>query len=152
MNIGEASERSGLPAKTIRYYEDISLVAPDRAENGYRDYSSSDVHRLRFLHRARNLGFSIDEIRDLLKLWADRRRSARDVKTLTERHIAELDRKIAELGEMRATLAHLAHCCDGGDRPDCPIIESLAGEVPLPHRHSSTGSRKRTETKSRQLM
>ena len=152
MNVGEAAQRSGLPSKTIRYYEEIGLIRPPRAANGYRDYDADDVHRLIFLRRARNLGFSIDEIRDLLKLWADRRRSARDVKTLTERHIAELDKKIAELGEMRATLAHLAHCCDGGDRPDCPIIESLAGEVPLPHRHSSTGSRTRTETKSRQLM
>ena len=84
MNIGEASERSGLPAKTIRYYEDISLVAPDRAENGYRDYSSSDVHRLRFLHRARNLGFSIDECRLLLSLYTDRNRASADVKAVAE--------------------------------------------------------------------
>jgi MerR family copper efflux transcriptional regulator len=153
MQIGEASHATGVSNKMIRHYEAIGLIpAADRRDSNYRDYGAEDVHRLGFIRRARDLGFSIDEIRDLLKLWADRRRSARAVKALTERHIADLDRKIAELGEMRATLAHLAHCCDGGDRPDCPIIESLAGEVPLPHHHPSTGSRKRRETTRRQLM
>jgi MerR family copper efflux transcriptional regulator len=152
MQIGEASHATGVSSKMIRHYEQIGLIpAADRRDSNYRDYGAEDVHRLGFIRRARDLGFSIDEIRDLLKLWADRRRSARAVKALTQHHIADLDRKIAELGEMRSTLAHLAHCCEGGDRPDCPIIESLAGDVTLPH-HSSTGSRKRYETKSRQLM
>ena len=93
------------------------------------------MHRLGFIRRARDLGFSIDEIRDLLRLWTDRRRSSRDVKALILAHLKELDAKIALLGEMRSTLAHLAHCCDGDSRPDCPIIESLAGAAPLPHQH-----------------
>ncbi len=134
MQIGEASKATGVSAKMIRHYEAIGLIpAAGRRDSNYRDYAADDVHRLGFIRRARDLGFSIDEIRDLLKLWADRRRSSRDVKALTLSHLAELDRKIAELGEMRATLAHLAHCCDGGDRPDCPIIDSLAGMAPLTH-------------------
>ena len=134
MQIGEASKATGVSAKMIRHYEAIGLIpAAGRRDSNYRDYAADDVHRLGFIRRARDLGFSIDEIRDLLKLWADRRRSSRDVKALTLSHLAELDRKIAELGEMRATLAHLAHCCDGGDRPDCPIIDSLAGAAPLTH-------------------
>ena len=129
MQIGEASRRTGVSAKMIRHYEAIGLIpGADRRSSNYRDYSSEDVHRLGFVRRARDLGFSIDEIRDLLKLWADTGRSSRDVKALTLAHIAELDAKIALLGEMRATLAHLAQCCDGDNRPDCPIIESLAGE------------------------
>lgn len=128
MNIGEASERSGLPAKTIRYYEDISLVAPDRAENGYRDYSSSDVHRLRFLHRARNLGFSIDECRLLLSLYTDRNRASADVKAVAEQKLAEIDAKIAELQSLKSALQPLVDCCHGDERPDCPILDDLAGQ------------------------
>jgi MerR family copper efflux transcriptional regulator len=138
MQIGEASRTTGVSAKMIRHYEAIGLIpAADRRESNYRDYGTEDVHRLGFIRHARDLGFSIDEIRDLLRLWGDRKRSSRDVKALTVSHIAELDAKIALLGEMRATLAHLAHCCDGDSRPDCPIIESLTGEVPLDraHRH-----------------
>lgn len=127
MNIGEASERSGLPAKTIRYYEDIALVAPDRADNGYRDYSSSDVHRLRFLHRARNLGFSIDECRLLLSLYSDRNRASSDVKAMAEQKLAEIDAKIAELQSLKNALQPLVDCCHGDDRPDCPILDDLAG-------------------------
>ena len=134
MQIGEASSRTGVSAKMIRHYESIGLIpAPDRRDSNYRDYGAGDLHRLGFIRRARDLGFSIDEIRELLRLWSDRRRSRRDVKALTLAHIAELDAKIALLGEMRSTLAHLAHCCDGGDRPDCPIIDSLAGDIPLAH-------------------
>ena len=134
MQIGEASKATGVSAKMIRHYEAIGLIPEaGRRDSNYRDYGADDIHRLGFIRRARDLGFSIEQIRDLLKLWADRRRSARDVKALTLNHLAELDRKIAELGEMRATLAHLAHCCDGGDRPDCPIIDSLAGTAPLTH-------------------
>ena len=128
MNIGEAAERSGLPAKTIRYYEDISLVAPDRADNGYRDYSSSDVHRLRFLHRARNLGFSIDECRLLLSLYTDRNRASADVKAVAEQKLVEIDAKIAELQSLKSALQPLVDCCHGDDRPDCPILDDLAGQ------------------------
>lgn len=127
MNIGEASERSGLPAKTIRYYEDISLVAPDRADNGYRDYSLNDVHRLRFLHRARNLGFSIDECRLLLSLYSDRNRASSDVKAMAEQKLSEIDAKIAELQSLKNALQPLVDCCHGDDRPDCPILDDLAG-------------------------
>ena len=136
MQIGEASKATGVSAKMIRHYESIGLIPEaDRRDSNYRDYGAGDVHRLGFIRRARDLGFSIDEIRDLLRLWADRRRSSRDVKALALSHLAELDAKIALLNEMRSTLAHLADCCDGGDRPDCPIIESLAGTAPLPHHH-----------------
>jgi MerR family copper efflux transcriptional regulator len=135
VQIGEAAAATGVSAKMIRHYEAIGLVPPPgRRDSNYRDYAPEDVHRLGFIRRARDLGFSIEEIRGLLRLWADRRRSSRDVKALTLRHLQELDAKIALLGEMRATLAHLAHCCDGDSRPDCPIIESLAGAAPLPHR------------------
>ena len=136
MQIGEASSATGVSAKMIRHYEAIGLIpAADRRDSNYRDYGAEDVHRLGFIRRARDLGFSIDEIRDLLRLWADRRRSSRDVKAIALGHLAELDAKIALLNEMRGTLAHLAECCDGGDRPDCPIIESLAGAAPLHHHH-----------------
>ena len=128
MNIGEAAERSGLPAKTIRYYEDISLVAPDRADNGYRDYSSSDVHRLRFLHRARNLGFSIDECRLLLSLYSDRNRASADVKAVAEQKLVEIDAKIRVLQSLKNALQSLVDCCHGDDRPDCPILDDLAGQ------------------------
>lgn len=136
MQIGEAAEATGVSAKMIRHYEAIGLIpAADRRRSNYRDYGAADLHRLGFIRRARDLGFSIDEIRGLLHLWADRDRSSRDVKALARTHIAELDAKIARLAEMRATLAHLAHCCDGDDRPDCPIIESLAGAAPLEQAH-----------------
>jgi len=128
MQIGEAARLTGVSAKMIRHYEAIGLIpSADRRDSNYRDYGHHDVHRLGFIRRARDLGFSIDEIRDLLRLWADTHRSSADVKALTEAHIAELDQKISLLGEMRATLAALADACDGDHRPDCPIIEGLAG-------------------------
>ena len=136
MQIGEASRLSGVSSKMIRHYEQIGLIPnADRRDSNYRDYGADDVHRLGFVRRARDLGFSIDEIRELLRLWSDRRRSSRSVKALTLRHIHELDAKIALLEEMRSTLSHLAHCCDGSDRPDCPIIDGLAGTAPLAHHH-----------------
>ena len=136
MQIGEAARLTGVSAKMIRHYESIGLIpSADRRESNYRDYGHHDIHRLGFIRRARDLGFSIEEIRDLLRLWGDRKRSSRDVKAMTLTHIAELDGKIALLGEMRATLAHLADCCDGNNRPDCPIIESRAGTAPLNHVH-----------------
>lgn len=127
MNIGHAAERSGLPAKTIRYYEDIGLLKPDRSDNGYRDYSTSDVHRLRFLQRARGLGFSVAECRQLLSLYNDRERESADVKTLAKAKLTEIDRKIAELKGLRDVLSHLVAHCHGDERPECPIIDELAG-------------------------
>lgn len=129
MNIGTAAEASGLPAKTIRYYEDIALVRPARSDNGYRDYSEDDVHRLRFLQRARSLGFSIDECRQLLSLYHDDHRASADVKAIATAKVAEIDRKIAELKSLRATLHTLVEHCHGDGRPDCPILEDLAGET-----------------------
>jgi len=127
MNISQAAERSGLPAKTIRYYEDIGLVEPARRrDNGYRDYDARDVHMLRFLHRARDLGFSVADCRALLSLYTDSERHSADVKAIALNRIAEIDRKLAELGEMRAVLATLADKCHGDDRPDCPILDEFA--------------------------
>ncbi|MGV1836721.1 Cu(I)-responsive transcriptional regulator [Rhizobium rhizogenes] len=126
MNIGEASCRSGLPAKTIRYYEDIGLIRPDRGGNGYRDYGDDDVHKLRFLHRSRGLGFSVDECRQLLALYEDKSRASADVKDIAASKLTEIDRKIRELTELRRTLEHLVHACHGNERPDCPILEELS--------------------------
>ncbi|MBW8637820.1 Cu(I)-responsive transcriptional regulator [Hoeflea sp. WL0058] len=127
MNISAASERSNLPAKTIRYYEEIALIKPSRLDNGYREYSDNDLHRLRFLQRARSLGFTIDECRSLLSLYDDNNRASADVKSIAIGKIQEIDRKIAELRSLRATLASLADHCHGDARPDCPIIDDLAG-------------------------
>lgn len=129
MNIGLASERSGLPAKTIRYYEDIGLISADRAPNGYRDYSDADVHRLSFLHRACTLGFSIGDCRQLLDLYRDRNRASHDVREIARAHVEAIDAKLKELQSMRATLDRLIHACHGDHRPDCPILEDIAGEA-----------------------
>ena len=129
MNIGQAGKRAGLPAKTIRYYEDIGLVHPSRAGNGYRDYSTADIHRLRFVQRARSLGFTDDECRQLLSLYGDSGRESADVKALAKVKLAEIDRKIEELMGLRKTLNHLVHTCHGDHRPDCPILDELAGEA-----------------------
>lgn len=126
MNIGEAAERSGLPAKTIRYYEDIGLVTPARSENGYREFREHDLHRLCFLARARGLGFSIAECRTLLELYQDKGRASADVKRIAQGHLGKIDAKIAELQEMRATLTGLVTACAGDDRSDCPILKELA--------------------------
>ncbi len=126
MNIGDAAERTQLPAKTIRYYEEIGLVRPGRAENGYRDYAEDDVHRLAFLQRARSLGFTIDECRQLLSLYDDKHRASCDVKALTVEKLAEIDRKLSEMHALRDTLATLADSCVGDDRPDCPILNDMA--------------------------
>ncbi|MBY4897682.1 Cu(I)-responsive transcriptional regulator [Cupriavidus sp. AU9028] len=123
MNIGEAAKASGVSAKMIRHYESIGLLpASPRSEGGYRRYDDKSVHTLRFVRRARNLGFSLDEIRALLALWHDRERASADVKALTLRHIDELDRRIAELAAMRDTLRQLSEACSGDGRPDCPIL------------------------------
>lgn len=126
MNIGDASKASNLPAKTIRYYEDIDLISPARAANGYRDYSKSDVHRLTFLQRSRSLGFSIEECRLLLSLYDDENRASADVKSIALAKISEIDRKIEELKSLRQTLSELAYHCHGNDKPDCPILDGLA--------------------------
>ncbi|WP_339850662.1 Cu(I)-responsive transcriptional regulator [uncultured Nisaea sp.] len=127
MQIREVEQSAGLPAKTIRYYEEIGLVRPNRQDNGYRIYSTEDVHRLRFLQRARGLGFSIEDCRALLSLYDETGRESADVRAIAEAHLDEIDRKIRELKGMRQTLAHLVHACHGDDRPDCPILDDLAG-------------------------
>ncbi len=126
MNIGEAAKRAGLPAKTIRYYEDIDLVKPPRDANGYRMFREGDVHKLAFLARARGLGFSIEDCRHLLSLYEDKDRASAEVRALAERHAKEIDARIAQLREMRATLGDLITSCAGDDRPDCPILKDLA--------------------------
>ena len=126
MNLGEVSERSGMPAKTIRYYEDIGLIKPQRADNGYRSFSPSDLHKLSFLGRARALGFSIEDCRTLMALYEDEGRESAQVKAVAEEHLNAIDEKITQLQSMRSTLAHLVHCCAGDNRPDCPILEDLA--------------------------
>tara|TARA_E500000318_G_scaffold31581_1_gene31327 strand:+ start:11384 stop:11782 length:399 start_codon:yes stop_codon:yes gene_type:complete len=127
MQIREVEQSAGLPAKTIRYYEEIGLVRPNRQDNGYRIYSTEDVHRLRFLQRARGLGFSIEDCRALLSLYDETGRESADVRAIAEAHLDEIDRKIRELKGMRQTLAHLVHACHGDQRPDCPILDDLAG-------------------------
>ena len=128
MKIGEASIASGVSQRMIRHYEKIGLVpAASRRDSGYRDYDERDVHTLRFIGRARDLGFPIEEIRTLLGLWNDRHRSSADVKQLALSRAAELKRKAKELDEMRRSLEHLAARCHGDDRPDCPILGGLEG-------------------------
>ena len=127
MNIGDVAVRSGLPAKTIRYYEDIGLVRPHRGANGYRDFSGADMHKLAFLARARSLGFTIEECRALLALYEDDERTSAEVKRLAAEHLAEIDRKISELQAMRGTLSRLIRRCRGDNLPDCPILDDLAG-------------------------
>lgn len=127
MNISQVENRTGLPAKTIRYYEEIGLVTPARKSNGYRDFAESDAHKLAFLGRARALGFSIEECRNLLALWEDRSRASSDVHKIAQQHLAEIEDKIAALEAMRDTLADLVDACAGDHRPDCPILKGLAG-------------------------
>ena len=129
MNIGQASRASGLPAKTIRYYEDIGLVAPARRDNGYRAYSDGHLHNLRFLAPPRSLGFSIEDCRRLLALYDDRNRASADVKKMAQAHIMSIEEKIAHLEGMKTTLAGLVAACHGDERPDCPILDDLAGET-----------------------
>ena len=128
MNIGEASARSGVSAKMIRYYESIGLIAPAaRTASQYRVYVEDEVHTLRFIRRARDLGFSLEAIGDLLDLWRDRSRASGEVKALALTHVGALEAKIAELQSMVRTLRHLAEACHGDGRPECPILDDLAG-------------------------
>ena len=133
MNIGEAAKSSGVSAKMIRHYESVGLFPQAlRTESGYRQYTDKEVSTLRFIRQSRDLGFSIEQIRELLGLWQDRKRPSRQVRALAQAHIEELDEKLKELQSMKATLEHLVHCCHGDDRPDCPIIDTLADETAAP--------------------
>ncbi|MCG8690409.1 MAG: Cu(I)-responsive transcriptional regulator [Minwuiales bacterium] len=128
MKIGDAAKRSGVPAKTIRYYESVGLIEPaTRQDNGYRAYSETDIHTLRFINRARGLGFTVKDVAMLLALYRDSSRASADVKAVAARHVDRIDEKIAELQSMRQTLLHLIDRCHGDDRPDCPILADLAG-------------------------
>ena len=127
MNIGEAARASGVSAKMIRHYESVGLFPEAaRTDAGYRQYTGREINTLRFIRRSRDLGFSVEQIRELLGLWQDRKRPSRQVKALALAHVRELDEKLRELQAMKATLEHLAHCCHGDDRPDCPIIDTLS--------------------------
>lgn len=140
MNIGEAAKASGVSAKMIRHYESVGLFPEAvRTESGYRQYSEKEVGTLRFIRHSRDLGFSIEQIRELLGLWQNRRRSSRQVRALAQAHIEELDAKLKELQAMKATLEHLVHCCHGDDRPDCPIIETLESQAPVAAEHPHSG-------------
>jgi Cu(I)-responsive transcriptional regulator len=130
LNIGQASERAGVSTKMIRYYEEIGLIPPtERTESGYRTYGDKEIHTLRFIRRARDLGFSIEEIGDLLALWKDRSRRSADVKRLALKHVEDLRARIAELSGMADAIQHLADCCAGNHRPDCPILEDLEATI-----------------------
>lgn len=127
MNIGEAANASGITAKMIRYYESIGIIpASKRSDAGYRTYGDNDVHTLRFVKHARTLGFSLEQIRELLSLWQNPERESADVKAIAEEHVAQLEQRIRELTEMRDILLHLAHACAGDNRPECPILHELA--------------------------
>jgi MerR family copper efflux transcriptional regulator len=127
-NIGEAATRAGVSAKMARHYESLGLLpAVQRTESGYRQYSEREVHTLRFIKRARELGFSMAELAELVKLWQDRRRPSERVKRLATAHLQDLDQKIEQLQSMRRTLQHLVQCCNGDERPDCPILDELEG-------------------------
>ncbi len=127
-NIGQAAAQSGVSAKMIRHYESLGLLPPvQRTDAGYRQYGDKEVHTLRFIRRARALGFSMMEIAELLKLWQNKRRASADVKRIALAHVADLERRIAEMEAMRQTLAQLAKGCQGNHRPDCPILAELAG-------------------------
>ena len=129
MNIGQAAEASGVSAKMIRHYEQVGLLpATRRTESGYRQYGDSEVHTLRFVRQARDLGFSIAEIGELVGLWQNRRRPSRVVKAMAQAHIQALDAKAQQLLAMKATLEHLVHSCHGDERPECPILDTLAGQ------------------------
>jgi MerR family copper efflux transcriptional regulator len=133
MNIGDAAQAAGVTAKMIRHYESLGLIAQaSRSDGGYRQYGPRDVSVLRFIRQSRSMGFSIKQIEQLLGLWADTRRESREVMALAREHIAELDRKMAEMAEMKTALLQLSHGCHGDDRPDCPILGQLSGESVAP--------------------
>ncbi len=128
LNIGQAAARSGVSARMLRHYEGLGLLSGvARTESGYRQYTEADIHSLRFIKRSRDLGFSMDEITELMGLWQNRRRASSSVKRIAEKHLAELEQRIADMQAMQRTLSKLVHCCHGDARPDCPILEDLAG-------------------------
>jgi MerR family transcriptional regulator, copper efflux regulator len=132
LNIGEAARRSGVSAKMVRHYESLGLLpAVHRTDAGYRQYGEAEVHTLRFIRRARDLGFGMAEIAELLKLWQNRRRSSADVGRIASMHVEELTRKMEEMEAMRRTLQHLIHGCHGDSRPDCPILDELEKKPPV---------------------
>ena len=136
MNIGEAAARSGVSATMIRYYEQSGLItAPPRTMAGYRVYQDADIHALRFIRRARDLGFTVEQIGELMELWRDRSRASADVKRIALAHVGVLEAKMREIEEMAKALKHLARTCHGDDRPDCPIIEELAHGHDRPAEH-----------------
>lgn len=142
MKIGEVAAASGVSTKMIRYYESIGLISSvDRTKSGYRTYSDSAVHTLRFIRRARDLGFGMRDIAQLLALWQDRERKSLEVRRLASQHVAELNAKIRALQSMAQTLSHLVDCCQGDDRPDCPILADL-GNPPAGVRRRSSKLRK----------
>ncbi len=126
MNIGEVADRSGIPPKTIRYYEDIGLIRPQRKQNGYRAFREIDLHKLAFLGRSRALGFSIEDCRTLLGLYEDESRESAQVKVVANEHLATIDKKIKQLQSMHKTLSYLVEACQGDHRPDCPILTDLS--------------------------
>ena len=143
MNIGQAASATGVSAKMIRHYEQVGLVQePRRTDAGYRQYSENEIHTLRFIRQARDLGFSIQQIGALVGLWQNRRRPSRQVKALAEAHIKELEHKAQDLLAMKATLEHLVKCCHGDDRPDCPILDTLASQNAAPKSTEPTKARK----------
>lgn len=128
-NIGAASERSGVSARMVRHYEGLGLLpGVARTESGYRQYTEADIHSLQFIKRSRDLGFSMEEIAELVGLWHDRRRASASVKKIAQRHLGELEERIASMQAMQRTLSHLVHCCHGDGRPDCPILDDLSGK------------------------
>ncbi|MFO1244692.1 MAG: Cu(I)-responsive transcriptional regulator [Ramlibacter sp.] len=130
VNIGEAARLSGVSAKMVRHYESLGLLPRvGRTDSGYRQYSEAEVHTLRFIKRSRELGFSMEEIAELVSLWQNRRRSSAGVKRIAQRHADELAQRIEAMQAMQRTLAHLIHCCQGDDRPDCPILDDLSGKA-----------------------
>jgi MerR family copper efflux transcriptional regulator len=140
MNIGEAAKITGVSAKMIRHYESIRLIRQSqRTDSGYRTYGDNDLHTLRFIKRARSLGFSLEQIRHLLSLWQDSNRASADVKQIALAHVSDLDKRIVELTEMRTALHHLAHACAGDDRPNCPILHGLAAVEQGAGKHRGTG-------------
>jgi Cu(I)-responsive transcriptional regulator len=127
VNIGQAAQLSGVSAKMVRHYEGLGLLPRvSRTDSGYRQYNEADVHTLRFIRRARDLGFSMQEIAELVGLWQNRRRASSNVRRVAQKHSEDLAQRIAAMQEMQRTLQHLIHCCHGDERPDCPILEELA--------------------------
>jgi Cu(I)-responsive transcriptional regulator len=137
VNIGEAARLSGISARMVRHYEGLGLLGEvHRTDGGYRQYTPSDVHTLRFIKRSRDMGFSMDQVAELVDLWHNRRRTSASVKRIAQAHLDELEQRIAAMQGMRRTLAHLVHCCQGDQRPDCPILDDLAGLDEHPANHT----------------